>query len=148
MSTSMFYQFLAREGIVIAWVIILLVALIVLFRYGIRKIDSRATVLWMGGLILILSLGQFLFFCFYYAPAVKRDLRAEIDTVTDKMAVLDIDNVNQNDLVVAYKRENEIMNHLIRKLRTRNTRLEERVEDLIRWNGQIEQNKGEFGEEK
>ena len=140
MDISMFHLLLAKEGIIIGWVLFLCGALLVLFRYGIRKIDSRPTALLLGSLILILSLGQFLFFYFYYSPAAKEELRAEIEALTDKSAILGLENVNQNDLVVAYKRENEILDRQIGKFRSRNTMLEERVENLTLQNEQLENN--------
>ena len=118
MEIPRFLETLASQGVLIGWAAILLVYLLFLLS-GLRQAPSKKSRLWMICLILIILAGQFMGFSLYYIPKVTRDLKRENWKLTEKVAALNVEKVTRDDLVLAYKTENEALGELIRGLRAR-----------------------------
>jgi len=110
---------LRNEGVFIAWAVLLLAGLGILFRYASRRAEGRTAVVLLGTVIFALSLGQFAFFYFYYIPKIRAETAREMEILLESMNIIELDNVKQNDLVLAYQRENEALNQTVRSLRSR-----------------------------
>ena len=120
-------EFLARQGMAIGWGLILIVSLLVLFRFGIRKIEPRSMKILLTTLLVVISVGQFAVFYFYSIPNIKDESAYKVKILKEKISIIDLDNVTQTDLTIGYKKENATLSETVERLRARTDELETRI---------------------
>ena len=134
MNAALIVDFLTRYGSTILWSLVLVVSLPLLYLFGLRQTERRATAILLGGLVTVLTVGQFAYFTLFALPGVQKEAGREIRFLREKLAIIDLDNVNQNELAIAYQRENAALNKMLNKLRAENDHLEAEVSGLRRKN--------------
>ncbi len=120
---SMILEMAASREMLIAWAILLLAALLIIFWYVARKVESRSAAVILAGMILLVSVGQFAAFLWYYVPTVKQESRL----LREKITLIELDNVKERDIALAYQRENATLNQTVRSMRGKIQDLEERT---------------------
>jgi hypothetical protein len=131
----MIMDLLKNDGVFIVWAVLLLAALLVIFRYMARRVETRPAALALGTLIFVISVGQFAFFYFYYVPKIRVEMHREVEILIESMSIIELDNVKQNDLVHAYQRENEALNLTVRNLRAGDDAPEEQAAGRVSGQG-------------
>jgi len=106
-----------------AWAILLAAVLLILFWYLARKVESRSAAWVLGGMILLVSAGQFAAFLLFYVPTVASRMEQLGETIT----LVELDNRKERDVALAFQRENATLNQTVRNLRARVRDLEEGV---------------------
>jgi len=147
MNDTALAPFLTRNGLAIAWAALLMVSLPVIFRLGLRRLESRSRAVLLGALVLLLSAGPYAAYLLDLLPRGKADAATEVRTLREKMAILDLDNVKQNDLAIAYQRENADLSQMVTRLRTQAESVETRLAELDAANRKLEERNTAYRDE-
>ncbi len=130
MNASTILELLSGNIVAIGWGLVIIASLLLIYRYGLRPLEPRSSAVFVTALILLISVGPFAMFYLYSLPKVRADSAAEFNRVREKLAMIDLDNVKQNDLSVAYQRENADLNRTLIELRAQSESLNNRFADL------------------
>jgi len=89
-------------------------------------VKTHASALGLGGLLLLVSVGQFAVFFSCYVPRMKHDY----EICKETRVIVEMDNAKEKDVAAAVQRDNFTLNEVVRTLRGKNDELEKRITEL------------------